>query len=53
MWQLIIWRAHLVSNSMKGDKADNFQKGDLLKIKILDEEEKKNLQPGDVITFCH
>ena len=40
------------SNSMKGDKADNFQKGDLLKIKILDEEEKKNLQPGDVITFC-
>lgn len=36
---------------MKGDKADNFQKGDLLKIKILDEEEKKNLQPGDVITF--
>ena len=39
------------SNSMKGDKADNFQKGDLLKIKILDEEEKKNLQPGDVITF--
>ena len=39
------------SNSMKGDKADNFQKGDLLKIKNLDEEEKKNLQPGDVITF--
>ena len=39
------------SNSMKGDKADNFQKGDLLKIKILDDEEKKNLQPGDVITF--
>ena len=39
------------SNSMKGDKADNFQKGDLLKIKILEEEEKKNLQPGDVITF--
>jgi signal peptidase len=39
------------SNSMKGDKADDFSKGDLLVIRVLSDEEKRSLQIGDVITF--
>ena len=39
------------SDSMEGTHTDSFKKGDLIKIKILKDEEKKNLQVGDVITF--
>ena len=39
------------SDSMKGDKSDNFVKGDLLFIKILNDEEKQNLEVGQIITF--
>jgi len=39
------------TDSMKGDGKDNFSAGDLIRIKILSDEEKKNLQPGDVVTF--
>lgn len=39
------------SDSMDGDEKDSFSKGTLLKIKILSDEEKKNLKEGDVITF--
>lgn len=39
------------SNSMQGENADNFEKGDMLFIHVLSDEEKNNLQVGDVITF--
>ena len=46
------------SRSMEGEKPagndekpDGFNKGDIIKIKILDEEKKKNLSRGDIITF--
>lgn len=39
------------SDSMKGDKEDNFSKGDLIRVRILSDEEKKNLKEGDIITF--
>ena len=33
------------------DKPDGFKPGDLLRVKILSDEEKKNLEPGDIISF--
>jgi signal peptidase len=39
------------SNSMKGDKEDNFSKGDVIVIKTLSQDEVSNLKVGDVITF--
>ncbi len=39
------------SDSMDGSKEDSFQKGALLKIDILSEEEKSELKEGDVISF--
>lgn len=41
------------SDSMKVDepKKDNFQRGDIISIKILNDAQKQNLQIGDVITF--
>lgn len=39
------------SDSMEGDNPDSFNKGDLIKIKILKDEEKNNLKVGDVVTF--
>ena len=40
------------SNSMQGDHPkENFQKGDLIIVKGLDEEEIKDLQVGDIIVF--
>ncbi|MGN0814146.1 MAG: signal peptidase I [Candidatus Coproplasma sp.] len=41
----------VASDSMKGDKEDNFEKGDLIAIKLLSEEEAQNLKVGDIITF--
>lgn len=41
----------VASDSMKGDGEDNFEKGDLISIKLLSEEEAKNLKVGDIITF--
>lgn len=41
----------VASDSMKGDKEDNFVTGDLIAVKLLSEEEAKNLQVGDIITF--
>jgi len=39
------------SDSMDGDHPDSFEKGALLKVKILSDEEKKNLKEGEIITF--
>jgi signal peptidase len=39
------------SNSMKGDGEDNFEKGDMLVIRVLSDEQKNDLQVGDIITF--
>ncbi len=39
------------SNSMVGDKSDNFSKGDMIKIKTISGNEAKNLKVGDVISF--
>lgn len=33
------------------DKPDGFAPGDLLRVKILDDDEKKNLEEGDIISF--
>ena len=41
------------SDSMDGDKPDSFQKGDLLKVKILSDKEKQELKVGDIITFYY
>ena len=39
------------SDSMDGNEKDSFQKGALLKIDILSEEEKNELKEGDIISF--
>lgn len=39
------------SDSMKGENKDNFVKGDLLFVKVLNDEEKKTLEVGQIITF--
>ena len=39
------------TDSMKGDRTDSFDAGDLIFIKVLNDQEKMNLQVGDVITF--
>lgn len=39
------------TESMTGDNADSFNKGDLIFVNLLDEEERANLKVGDVITF--
>lgn len=41
----------VASDSMKGDKEDNFSKGDMIAVKLLSEDEAKNLKVGDIITF--
>lgn len=41
----------VLSDSMKGDKEDSFNKGDMIFVKILKDEEKASLKEGDVITF--
>ena len=42
---------NVLSDSMNGDKEDSFKKNDLLFVKILSSEEKKNLKVGDIITY--
>lgn len=39
------------SDSMKGDKADSFETGDILFIKIINSDEAAKLEVGDVVTF--
>ena len=39
------------SESMVGSNADSFNKGDLIFVKLLSDEEKANLEVGQVITF--
>lgn len=39
------------SDSMEGDKEDSFNKGDLVFVKMLDEEEQQELTSGDVVTY--
>ena len=39
------------SDSMDGGREDSFQKGALLKLKVLSDEEKLELKAGDVISF--
>jgi signal peptidase len=39
------------SNSMSGDKEDNFSKGDMIVIKTLSSDDLSELEVGDIITF--
>lgn len=39
------------SDSMKGDKKENFQTGDLILVKSLSENEVQDLKAGDIISF--
>lgn len=39
------------SDSMKGDKSDNFSKGDLIAIKTVKSDDARDFKVGDVITF--
>ena len=39
------------TDSMKGDKSDSFNKGDLIIVKLLDSVQKAELTEGKVITF--
>lgn len=41
----------VLSDSMEGDNPDSFNKGDLLFVKLLNEEDKQEIEVGDVITF--
>lgn len=49
----IFGKAYLAvqSDSMKGEKEDNFSKGDLIAIKTIKNDEARKLKVGDVITF--
>ena len=49
----IFGKAYFVvqSDSMKGDKSDSFEKGDLISVTILSYEEKLTLEVGDIISF--
>jgi len=40
------------SDSMAGDAKDNFNKGDLIFVKQLKDEQKADLKAGDIITFA-
>lgn len=42
---------NVLSDSMKGEKDDSFNKDDLIYIKIIKDDAKKDLKVGDVITF--
>lgn len=39
------------SNSMFGDQEDSFEQGDMIFVKMLDEESVKELLPGDIVTY--
>ena len=39
------------SDSMAGDNLDSFNKGDLIFIKVLNDEQKQQLKVGDIVTF--
>ncbi|MBR2280282.1 MAG: signal peptidase I [Ruminococcus sp.] len=41
----------VLTDSMKGDKADDFAKGDLIISDILDDNAKDSLKKGDIVTF--
>ncbi|MCU0105083.1 hypothetical protein N7603_05375 [Acholeplasma vituli] len=41
----------VLSDSMEGSESDSFNKGALVFVKILDEDDKKHLEIGDIITF--
>ena len=41
----------VLSDSMKGDKPDDFEKGDLLLCDVVDKEAKNTYKVGDVVTF--
>jgi signal peptidase I len=41
----------VVSDSMEGDKPDSFNKGDLIFLKMLDEDSRQELIVGDIVTF--
>ena len=41
----------VLTGSMDGDKEDSFSTNDLIFVKLLSENEKMNLQPGDIITY--
>lgn len=41
----------VLSDSMKGDKADDFQKGDLIICDVVDKDAKTSYKVGDVVTF--
>ncbi|MDE7400613.1 MAG: hypothetical protein K2N17_01020, partial [Clostridia bacterium] len=49
----IFGKAYLAvrTDSMQGDKKDNFNPGDLITIKLVSKEEAKNLKEEQVITF--
>ncbi len=42
---------NVLTESMDGDKEDSFKKNDLIFVKMLSDEEKKNLKVGDIITY--
>ncbi len=39
------------SNSMFGDQEDSFEQGDMIFVKMLDEESVKALEVGDIVTY--
>lgn len=39
------------SNSMLGDQADSFEQGDMIFVKMLDEESIRELEVGDIVTY--
>lgn len=39
------------SNSMYGDLEDSFEKGDMLFVKMLDEDSREDLEIGDIVTY--
>lgn len=41
----------VMSNSMQGDNPDSFNTNDLILVKKLDDEGRKNLKVGDIVTF--
>ena len=41
----------VLSDSMKGDKTDDFEKGDLLLCDVVDKNDKHDYKIGDVVTF--
>ena len=41
----------VVSDSMSGNKEDSFNKGDLVFVKLISDDEKENLEIGQIVTF--